>query len=158
MTGLRMHSALNSGVERLGHSVVIGVAAASDRRDGLGLGEPLGVADCSILNSAVAVMYQAGDVVAGALPSPQAHVEGVECQIGAQRGGHLPAHDHPAEDVQDERDVGPAGMRADVGQVGYPELVGAGGDELAVDQVLGPIGLGAVADGGLAGLLPRDAA
>ena len=75
-----------------------------------------------------------------------------------KRGGHLPAHDHPAEDVQDERDVGPAGVCADVGQVRDPELVRRSRDELPLDQVLGPLGLRAVADGGLAGLLPRDPA
>ena len=71
-------------------------------------------------------------------------------------GRHLPAHDHPGEDVEDERDVGPAGVGPDVGQVGDPQLVRRGRDELPVDQVLGPLGLRAVADGGLAGLLPRD--
>jgi len=47
---------------------------------------------------------------------------------------------------------------SDVGQVGHPQLVRAGGDELPLHQVLGTLGFGAVADGGLAGLLPRDAA
>src|SRR4051812_42847832 len=83
------------------------------------------------LDSAVAVMGQAGDVVASALLCPQAHVEGVKGQIGAQAGGHLPADDHPGEDVEDERDVGPPCKRADIGQVGHPELVRGGGNEPA---------------------------
>jgi hypothetical protein len=63
------------------------------------------------------MVRQTGDVAAGPLPVPQAHVEGIECQIGPQRCRHLPAHDHPAEDIQDERDIRPPGMRSDVGQV-----------------------------------------
>src|SRR5512139_3051720 len=47
---------LEQRVESLGHRVVIGITARSDRRDGLGFSEPLGVANRSILNSAVAVM------------------------------------------------------------------------------------------------------
>ena len=130
----------------------------ADRGDGLGLGEPLGVADRSILNSPVAVMDQAGDVVTGPLAGPEPHVEGVECEIGAQAGRDLPAHDHPAEHVEDERDVGPAGVRADIGQIGDPQLVRPGRGERAIHQVFGPLGLSAVADRGLAGLLPRDPA
>ena len=51
-----------------------------------------------------------------------------------------------------------AGVGADVGKVGHPELVRRRRDELAIDQALWPLGLRAVADGGLAGLVPRDPA
>src|SRR5690606_1247940 len=69
---------------------------------------------------------------------------------------HLPADDHPAEDVQNERNVGPPRVRAHVGQVGQPQLVRRRGDELPLDLVLRTLCLSTVADGGLAGLLPRD--
>ena len=49
-------------------------------------------------------------------------------------------------------------MRADVGQIGHPQLVRRRGEELPVDLVLGTLGLSTVADGGLAGLLARDPA
>jgi hypothetical protein len=49
-------------------------------------------------------------------------------------------------------------VREDICQIGYPELVRGGGDELAIDQVFGSLGPSAVADGGLADLLPRDSA
>ena len=65
-------------------------------------------------------MDQAGEVVAGSAASPQPHVEGVQGQVGAQAGRHLPAHDHPGEHIQHERDVGPAGVGADVGEIGHP--------------------------------------
>ena len=103
-------------------------------------------------------MCQPGDVLSGALPGPQPHVEGVEREVGAQAGGHLPSHHHPGEHVEDERGVDPARMGADIGQVGHPELVGRGGDEAPLDQVSGPFGLGAVGVGGLAGLVPHDPA
>lgn len=103
-------------------------------------------------------MDQAGDVLAGPLPGPQTHVEGIQGEVGAQAGRHLPADDHPGEDVQDERHVGPPGVRPDVGQIRDPELVRPGRDALPLDQVLWPRGLRSVTDRGLAGLLPRDPA
>jgi hypothetical protein len=108
------------------------------------------------LNSTVAVMDQAGEVLPGPLAGPQPHVEGIERQVGAQAGRHLPAHDHPTEHVEDERDVGPPRVRADVGQVRHPQLVRAGRCELPLHQVLRPLGLSTIADGGAAGLLARD--
>jgi len=50
-------------------------------------------------------MDQAGDILPGPLPVPKAHVEGVQRQVGAQAGGHLPADDHSGEDIEDERDI-----------------------------------------------------
>ena len=100
-------------------------------------------------------MDQAGDVVAGPASGPKPHLQGVQGEVGAQRRGHLPADDHPAEHVEDERDVGPARVRPDVGQVRDPQLVRARGDELASHQILGPLGLSTVTERGAAGLLPR---
>ena len=104
---------LEQRVERLGQGVVVGVAGGADGGDGAGLGEPLGVADGEVLNSPVGVMHQAGDVLAGPLPGPQPHVEGVQGQVGAQAGRHLPAHDQAGVHVEDERGVDPAGEGAD---------------------------------------------
>lgn len=109
-------------------------------------------------NFAIRVVRQTGDVLPGPLAGPQPHVEGIEGKVGAQRGGHLPADHHAREDVEDERGVDAAGVRADVGQVGDPQLVRRCGDELALDQVGRPLGLGALAGGGFAGVLPGDAA
>src|SRR5690625_3894718 len=53
---------------------------------------------------------------------------------------------------------GPVRVRSDVGQVGHPQLVRRGRDELPLDLVLGPLGLSAITDRGPAGLLPRDSA
>lgn len=109
----------------------------------------------SALGSFVAVVDQAGDVLTDAPPGPQAHVEGIRCQVGAQRRGHLPADDHLAENVQNESNVGPARVRPYVGQIGHPQLVRCARDELPLDLVLGPLGLSAVAEGGFAALHRR---
>lgn len=99
-------------------------------------------------------MDQTGQVCPSAAAGPQGHVEGIQGQIGAQGGGDLPAQHDPGEHVQDERDVDPAGMRADVGQVRHPQLVRSLGDELPLDQVLGAGCLGPVRAGGVEGLGP----
>jgi len=83
----------------------------------------------SALSAAVGVVHQGAGVVAVVVAGPQAHVEGVQGQVGAQRGGDLPAHDAAAEDVQDEGAVDPAGEGADVGDVGDPQAIGAVGGE-----------------------------
>ena len=101
-------------------------------------------------------MCQPGDVLSGPLACPQAHVQGVQGEVGAQAGGHLPADHHAGEDVQDERGVDPARVRADVRQIGHPQLVRCCGDELPLDQIGGSWCLSALAVGGLAGLPPPD--
>ena len=62
-------------------------------------------------------------VLAFALPGPQAHLKGVEGEVGAQAGEQLPAHDATAEHVDDERGVDPAGERPAIGDVGDPQPV-----------------------------------
>ena len=61
---------LEQRVECLSHGVVVAVALRPDGCDGLGLGEPLGMANRSILDSSVAVVDQAGDVLTDAPPGP----------------------------------------------------------------------------------------
>jgi hypothetical protein len=47
----------------------------------------------------------------------------------------LPAHNEPAEHVDDEGHVDPAGKRLYVSQVGDPQAVRRRGHELAIDEV-----------------------
>ena len=77
---------LEQAVERLGHGIVVAVALASDRGDGTGLGEAFGVADGEVLHPSVGVVDEVAGVVAVVLPGPQAHVQRVQREIGAQRG------------------------------------------------------------------------
>jgi transposase len=69
---------LEEGVEGLGQCVVVGVATGADRGDRAGLGEALGVPNGDILNSAVRVMNEAVDRLAGVGTGPEAHLQGVE--------------------------------------------------------------------------------
>jgi hypothetical protein len=39
------------------------------------------------------------------------HLEGIDGEVTAQRGGRLPTDDGAAEDVDDEGDVGPTAVR-----------------------------------------------
>ena len=75
------------------------------------------------------------------------HLERVDRQVGAQRPGGLPAHDHAREHVDDERDVDPTGVSLDVGQVRHPQPVRCRRPELAPDDIGGSVET-AVAFGG----------
>ena len=69
---------LERRVQRLGHGVVVAVVLGADRGHGhghgLGFGEPLGVANRSIMRAPVAVMDQAGEV--RGRPRPRASCRG----------------------------------------------------------------------------------
>jgi len=80
-------------------------------------------------------MNQAGHVVSGAAAVPQRHVQRVQRQIGLHRPSRSPAHDHPGEHVDRERDVDKPGEGRYVGEVDHPQLVRPGRGEVALDQV-----------------------
>jgi hypothetical protein len=50
----------------------------------------------------------------------------------------LPADDHAGEHIDDERDVHPARVGLDVGQIRDPQPVRCGRPELALDKIGGP--------------------
>src|SRR5215218_4466994 len=52
--------------------------------------------------------------------------------------GQLPTDDHPAEAVEDEGEVAEALPGPEIGHVGDPLLVRAGGAEIALEQVARP--------------------
>lgn len=72
------------------------------------------------------------------LPRVDGHLERVEGEVGAQRGGDLPPDDEAAEDVDHESDVDEARMGLHIGEVGHPEPVGRRGAEVPIDEVSGP--------------------
>src|SRR5204862_6099617 len=59
----------------------------------------------------------------------------IQGQFSVQRGGDAPTDNTAAEDVDHEGHVTEAAPRADVGDVGDPQLVRCGGGEVALDQV-----------------------
>lgn len=86
-------------------------------------------------------------VEAGVLPSVNSHLHGVNGQVAAQRGRGLPSHDVATEHVDHEGEVDLAGVGLHVGEIGHPKSVGSLGNELAIDQVGGPVE-SVVPDGG----------
>ncbi|GAA4978162.1 hypothetical protein GCM10023317_00240 [Actinopolymorpha pittospori] len=83
------------GHQRSGDLHLLPIAAVSKR-----LTDDICVAGIGLRFTAVGVMGEPGDVVPGAVAGPQAHVEGVQGEVGTQTGGHLPAHDHAGEHVE----------------------------------------------------------
>ena len=83
-------------------------------------------------------------------PVGEGHGEGVFDQLGAHMVGQGPADDLAAGQVDDGRQVGPALPSCDVGDVADIAPVELGTrPEVALDQVLGRLGVG-IGDGGFA--------
>jgi len=133
---------------------VVGIPRRADRSHDVVLGQPLGVANRQILNSLVRVMHQAVEDLTLSGAVPDGHLQGVDGQVRAQGVGQLPAHDHPAEDVDEEGGVQPADVGLHVGEVGHPQPIGGGRCEVPVHQVVRAV-LALVRPGGdLVGLAP----
>lgn len=77
------------------------------------VGERLGVVDRGVLRPAVGVVDELD--VGARLAAMQRHLEGVEDEVGAHVGGELPADDHPAVGVEDEREKDESVPAAQVG-------------------------------------------
>ena len=66
-----LETALNEETtEHLGHGIIVGIAFRPHGGDGFGLGEPLGVAQSTILHPAIRVMFEPGDGVTCAFAVP----------------------------------------------------------------------------------------
>src|SRR6516164_8546009 len=75
---------------------------------------------------------------AGARPlCGNGHREGRQWQFGAQMIRHRPADDLAAVEVHDRGQIKPALISLDVGDVGKPDPVRRGGDEVALEQIRG---------------------
>jgi len=139
---------LEQRIQRLGHRIIIGITDRSDRRDRLDVGESFCVAHRRVLHTAVGMMNEIGQVTAGVLTGPDAHVKRIECEVGVEVRGQLPTHDPPREHIEHERRVHPPGERPHVRYVGHPQLIRSGRGELAVDQVRAGVRAGAAAGRG----------
>lgn len=89
----------------------------------------------SALEAAVGVVNQAVELVAGTPAVLHGHLERVEHLVRARRCRGLAAHDEAGVDVDDERDVHPAGAGFDVGEIGDFEPVRGRRPEVPVDQI-----------------------
>jgi len=70
------------------------------------------------------------------------HLEGIEREVGTQRGRDPPAHDAATEGVDDEGRIAEAAWGPDIGEVGHPETVGSVRAEGAMHEVGGSLALG----------------
>jgi hypothetical protein len=85
------------------------------------IAQGLGVVDARVLRSEIAVVHER-DIRAG-LAQPQRHPQRVEHQRGAHVPRQLPAYDHPAEHVDDEREEQQALPAAQMREIGNPKGV-----------------------------------
>lgn len=69
------------------------------------------------------------------LAGPDAHLQGVEGEVGAKTRRELPTDHAAREHVDHERRVDPAGEGSDVCDVRDPELIRAGGGERPLDEI-----------------------
>jgi hypothetical protein len=72
--------------------------------------------------SALAAMIGMMDHAARAALA-EGHVEGLEDQLGTQRGLHRPTHDAPAEHIEHHGEIEKAGPGRDVADVGHPQTI-----------------------------------
>jgi hypothetical protein len=70
-------------------------------------------------------------------PLRRRHVQGVEDDPGVQRVAHTPAHDAPAEDIEDNGEIEKARHRRDVRDVRDPELIWCGRAKRPFDEIGG---------------------
>jgi hypothetical protein len=87
------------------------------------------------LGALVAVVDEPVEGLAAA--APQGHLEGVEGELGAQVAGDGPADDQARVAVDDQGGVAEPAGGLDVGQIRHPGLVGRGGAEVTLQQVVG---------------------
>ena len=81
----------------------------------------------------IGVMRQPSEVAARI---PRGHVERLQWEdLGAQRGGHVPADDAARVDVGDESDVGEPAPGFDVGDVANLEPLGRRCRDATVDEI-----------------------
>lgn len=103
------------------------------------VGERLSVADEAVVDSAVGVVDEAGEISAVPAALPDAHIQTIKGEGGVQACRDLPAHDPTRVRIYDESDVRPLRDRSDVGDVGDPQLIRLPSREVAVRQVRGAL-------------------
>jgi Protein of unknown function (DUF2699). len=124
--------ALEELEEAFGDRVVMAVAAAAHAADqAVGCQEILPIV-AGVLRSLIGVNEQSG----GRLAAPHRHHQRLQHQVGVQGRSHRPADDLPGEQVHDRRQVQPAFVGADVGDVGDPGTIGGYGVELPCQMVV----------------------
>ncbi len=119
--------------EALHRRIVPAIAPAAHAAGDVLLGQqPLKLL-AAVLAALVRVVHQR----LGLAAAPDGHHQRIEHELGGHLRAHRPADGAAAEEIQDDRQIQPAFAGADVGEVGDPLLVGAGGLKLPVEHVRG---------------------
>ena len=122
--------ALKRGEEALAQRVVIAVSDRSHRGPYAGVATPLAEGERRILTSLIRVMDDGSR-----LPLLYGHVEGREHEGRAQMRLHRPADDTATPGIEHHGQVEESTPGRDVGDIGDPELIRAGGRERSLHQV-----------------------
>src|ERR1035437_7610729 len=145
---------LVEAIDRLGQGVVVAVTFGADGVHDTGLGQSFDVSDGQVLDAAIAVVDEAGEIVAAGVDG---HLESVESEVGPHARSGAPADDPAAEDIDDKGRVAETADRPDVGEIGAPETIGCRRGEDPLDEVgrtSGDIGGPRGPDAALAGRAP----
>ncbi len=126
-----VHLVLEHREPRLGDSVVVARAGATDRESHVELLRESGVFSRCVLSSAVRVKDRVRCDAAVRVGHPQR----VADQLGAHVRGHRPAHHFTVVEVDHGRQIEPSLARAQVGDVPHEPLAGPAGGEVPADQV-----------------------
>ena len=68
-------------------------------------------------------------------PLPECHAQRIEHDLRVQRGGHRPAHDPPAEDIEHDGEVEEPRPRRYVRNISHPQHILPFSDKLPIDEI-----------------------
>lgn len=87
------------------------------------------------LEFALSALIRVHNDLACRLASPNRHHQGVQYDVPCQRRFHRPAHDLAGVEIDDHGEIKPALPGSDIGDIGRPDLIGAGDRELAIESI-----------------------
>ncbi len=125
------HFGLVETVDRLGERIVVRIANASHGSLDPGFGQALGIVNCKILRSAVAMMNKA------IMPATVMNClfKGIKDEAGFHVPGNTPSDDVTGEYIDDEGDIDKASPGGTVREIRHPKLVRCRRVELPIDVI-----------------------
>jgi hypothetical protein len=120
--------------EALRDRVIKAVADRSHRSEQAGGAEATPERPRRVLRAVIGVRHGAPS---GRLASPRGHLQGVDDELGSHVVGDRPPHHHPAEPIENHRQVHRAVTGGMLGDVHHPQPVRFGRVEGPVHQVIG---------------------
>src|SRR5215469_18235389 len=122
--------AFERGEKAFAHRIVETVAHRAHRGSHPGLLAALAEGERGILAALIRMMNHSISA-----PLLERQVQRLQHQLGAQMALHRPAHDPAAENVEHHRQIEEAGPGWNIGYIRYPQTIGRGGAEVALNQI-----------------------